>query len=153
MHCWMVEQTKTWCIVLLLLHIFPKLCQCPLLLLLLFVTIELAKDEHIHTLEFQRTHTLCALSMYVSSDYTARAADSQTSCWRSALHVPIVYIEAVVAQELKHHTLWAASLVQRMWCAVKVEKKIWRTSTCYLERHKLFCPYSSLDVANHTGGI
>ena len=37
-----------------------------------------------------------------------------------------VYIEAVVAQELKHHTLWAASLAQRMWCAIKAEQKIFQ---------------------------
>ena len=47
-NCWMVAQTKTWCIVFLLLHISSKLCQCPLLLLPQFVTIGLAKDEYVY---------------------------------------------------------------------------------------------------------
>jgi len=47
-------------------------------------------------------------------------------------------------------------LAQRVWCAVKAQKKIFRgqgASASYLERHELLCLYSSLDVANHTGGV
>ena len=52
--------------------------------------------------------------------------------------------------------LQLASLAQRVWCAVKTQKKTFRgqgASTCYLERHELLCLYNSLVVANHTEGV
>ena len=64
--------------------------------------------------------------------------------------------KAVVAQELKHSAeahnvawlLQLASLAQRVWCAIKTQKKIFQgqgASASYLERPELVFLYGSLD--------
>ena len=73
---------------------------------------------------------------------TARAAGSLAFCTaRASLHT-CIGSETLIAQ--------------RVWRAVKAQKKIFRgqgASASYLERHELLCLYSLLDVANHTGGV
>ena len=75
---------------------------------------------------------------------------------------------AVVAQELinTHGTTTAStrcclgycSLVYRGCCLpLKLKRKYSRADlpscTSYFEKHELLCPYSSIDIANHTGGV
>ena len=60
----------------------------------------------------KNTYPMCALSMHVSSD-CCTSADSQSSCWSSVLQCTC-------------QLALAASLAQRVWCAVKAQKKIFR---------------------------